>query len=139
MSEVPSRPSPTVALLTLSRAAELEMSRLLEPHGLSLRKFGILTRIAAVPGISTADLARRSDLAPEDVAPMLRTLRDAGLTRPGDERSATVAITPAGARLLASLEASISELDERLFAGDRAELAASLLGATAVPHAEPQD
>ena len=133
------RPSPTVALLTLSRAAELEMARLLEPHGLTLRKFAILTRIAAVPGISTADLARRSGLATDDVAPMLRTLRDAGLTRATDERSATVAITPAGSRLLASLEGSISEIDGRLFSGDRSELAAALLGATAEPTAEPQD
>jgi len=133
------RPSPTVALLTLSRAAELEMARLLEPHGLTLRKFAILTRIAAVPGISTADLARRSGLATDDVAPMLRTLRDAGLTRATDERSATVAITPAGSRLLASLEGSISEIDGRLFPGDRSELAAALLGATAEPTAEPQD
>ncbi len=133
------RPSPTVALLALSRAAELELARLLEPHGLTLRKFLILNRIAEVPGISTADLARRSGIAPDDVAPMLRTLRDAGLTRAADERSATVAITPAGSRLLASLEGSISEIDARLFPGDRSDLAAALLGATAEPTAEPQD
>jgi DNA-binding MarR family transcriptional regulator len=133
------RPSPTVALLTLSRAAELELARLLEPHGLTLRKFLILGRVSAVPGISTADLARRSGLAPDDVRPMLRALRDAGLTRAADERSATVAITPAGSRLLASLEGSISEIDERLFPGDRSDLAAALLGATAEPTAEPQD
>ena len=133
------RPSPTVALLTLSRAAELEMARLLEPHGLTLRKFLILSRVSAVPGISTADLARRSGLAPDDVSPMLRALRDAGLTRAADERSATVAITPTGSRLLARLEGSISEIDERLFPGDRSHLAAALLDATAEPPAEPQD
>jgi len=137
--ELPSRPSPTVALLTLSRAAELEMARLLEPHGLTLRKFLILGRVSAVPGISTADLARRSGLAPDDVAPMLRSLRDAGLTRAADERSATVAITPAGTRLLATLGAAISELDTRLFPGERSDLAAALLDATAEPHAEPQE
>ncbi len=115
------------------------MARLLEPHGLTLRKLIILARVAAVPGISTADLARRSGLAPEDVKPMLRTLRDAGLTRAADERSATVAITPAGSRLLASLEGSISEIDGRLFPGDRSELAAALLAATDAPPAEPQD
>ena len=139
MPDLPPRPSPTVALLTLSRAAELEMSRLLEPHALTLRKYGILTRIAAVPGISTADLARRAAIAGDDLRPMLRMLQDAGLTRPGDERSATVTITPAGARLLADLDAAVSELDARLFAGERAELAAALLAATAERIAEPQD
>jgi DNA-binding MarR family transcriptional regulator len=133
------RPSPTIALLALSRAAELEMARVLEPHGLTLRKLIILARIETVPGISTADLARRSGLAPDDVAPMLRALRDAGLTRAADERSATVAITPAGSRLLASLEGSISEIDGRLFPADRSELAAALLAATDAPTAEPQD
>jgi DNA-binding MarR family transcriptional regulator len=129
-----------VALLTLSRAAEIEMARLLEPHGLTLRKYGILSRIAAVPGSSTADLARRAGLTAADIAPLLRSLRDAGLTRPGDERSATVTITPAGAQLLTRLNASVAELDTRLFSGaGRTELAAALAGVSAERLGEPQD
>ena len=133
------RLSPTVALLTLSRAAEIEMARVLEPHGLTLRKYGILSRIAAVPGISAADLARRAALAAEDIAPLLRALRDAGLTRAADERSATVTITPAGSRLLALLDTAVADVDARLFHGERAELASALLEATSERLGAPQD
>ena len=34
--------SPTIALLTVSRVAEVQIAALLEPHGLTLRKYGIL-------------------------------------------------------------------------------------------------
>jgi len=137
-----STPSPTIALLTLSRAAEIEMARLLEPHGLSVRKLSILTRIADVPGTSTADLARRLGIDAVDLSPMLRGLQDAGLTRPGDERSATVTLTPAGARLLSRVLVQVADLDERMFPdSDDAvrELARALLAATAEPVGEPQD
>ncbi|MEO8095071.1 MAG: MarR family transcriptional regulator [Pseudolysinimonas sp.] len=141
MSDSPRR-SPTVALLTLSRVAELELARVLEPHALSLRKFDILTRIGTVPGMSTADLARRTGLDAAALAPMLRSLQDAGLTRPADERGATVGITPAGARLLADLSPQLAAIDARLFDdedGDARALANALLAATAETSAEPQD
>ena len=133
------RLSPTVALLTLSRVAEIEMARVLEPHGLTLRKYGILSRIAAVPGISTADLARRAGLAAEDIAPMLRALRDAGLTRAADERSAMVTITPAGSRLLALLDTAVADVDARMFPAERGELASALLVETSERLGAPQD
>ncbi|MEO8262841.1 MAG: MarR family transcriptional regulator [Pseudolysinimonas sp.] len=135
-------PSPTIALLTLSRTAEVEMSRVLEPHALSVRKFGILSRIAAMPGTSVADLARRLSLDAADLAPMLRALQDAGLTRAGDERSATVTITPAGVRLLGTVSAEVAAVDERLFPEAdeaRSALAVALLTAFAEPLGEPQD
>ncbi|CAN5496429.1 hypothetical protein BH09ACT4_BH09ACT4_08060 [soil metagenome] len=141
MSDSPRR-SPTVALLTLSRIAELELARVLEPHALSLRKFDILTRIGTVPGLSTADLARRTGIDAAALAPMLRSLQDAGLTRPADERGATVGITPAGSRLLATLAPQIASVDARLFNehdADAATLANALLAATAESIAEPVD
>ena len=50
--------SPTIALLTLARAAEVDAARILEPEGLSVRKLAILQRLAALPGATASDLAR---------------------------------------------------------------------------------
>jgi DNA-binding MarR family transcriptional regulator len=131
--------SPTIALLILSRQADVELARLLEPHGLSLRTYGILSTLARMPGTSTAAIARRAELTVDDLRPMLKRLQDAGLTRPGDERGATVTLTPAGATLLAELAPRLADLDARFFAGDRADLAVTLATATAEPVREPQD
>jgi DNA-binding MarR family transcriptional regulator len=138
---VPDTPpvSPTIALLTLSRLAEVEVARLLEPHGLSVRTYGILSTVGRMAGTSTAAIARRTELTPDDLRPMLKRLQDAGFTRPGDERGATVTLTPAGATLLAELAPRVADLDARLFAGERAGLGAALVTATAEPAREPQD
>ena len=37
--------SPTIALVTLARIVEVRLGALLEPHGLTLRKYGILGHI----------------------------------------------------------------------------------------------
>lgn len=132
--------SPTVALVTLSRTAEVELARLLEPSGLGLGTFGILSRVGRAPGTSVSQLVRDADSTPEAVAPMVRRLRESGLIRNGDERGATVTITPAGVTLLTRIDAGLAEVDARLFGGDRGgELAAALAAATAEDLGEPQD
>ncbi len=130
------RLSPTLALLTLARAAEVDVARILEPAGLSVRKLVILRRLATVPGASPTDLARSVRVSADEAAPMLRAMTSGGLIKRG--RDGALSVTEAGSAALAAVDAAIAELDEQLFAG-RDPLAAELIDASQPEHREPQD
>jgi DNA-binding MarR family transcriptional regulator len=130
------RSSPTIALLTLARAAEVDVARIFEPAGLSLRKLLILRRLAAVPGATAADLARTVGITVDDAGPILRALTTTGLIR--RTRDGQLAVTESGQVALDRVAADLAALDARLFAA-RDGLVGELLDATEVPHAEPQD
>jgi DNA-binding MarR family transcriptional regulator len=144
MSERP-RFSPTIALLTVSRAAEVRIAGLLEPHGLTLRKYGILEHIAATPGLSMSDLARRSAITVQSVHTLIRSLVDAGLVQSkveGSGHAAQISATPAGVVLLDRIADAVEKLDAELFADpEMREVSGALAALTAARTArgEPQD
>jgi DNA-binding MarR family transcriptional regulator len=134
--------SPTVALLALSRRAEVRVAGLLEPRGLTLRGYLVLAAIAANPGVTRSALARRTGATTEGVDAAVRRLVSDGLVRSAASGSharqltATAAATP----LLAELASGIAALDAELFDGpDLRAVADALLVATAEPAREPQD
>lgn len=135
--------SPTIALLTLARDAELELARLLEPHGLTLRKYAVLGWISRTPGLSPGELARRTGIATPTVRTIVDALVEAQLVRsvaPSGGHTPLVSATPAGGELLARLDAEVAALDARTFAGDgMPELASALANATASRLGPPQD
>ena len=113
--------SPTIALLTVSRVAELQIARVLDPHGLTLRKYGALGHIAASPGLSMSELGRRSGITVQSVHTLIRSLADAGLVTSEVESAghpARVSITPAGAELLDIIAVGVTELDTEMFGTD---------------------
>lgn len=134
---------PSIDLLRIAHDVELAVARVLEPHGLTLRKYGILRQLGDVPGLSTADLARRQRTTPDDLRVLLRSLTDAGQVKQaasGSGHEPLLALTPAGSRVLAAVDAALSDLDATLFADpDRAELAAAVRAVVAEPVREPQD
>jgi DNA-binding MarR family transcriptional regulator len=110
--------SPSIALVTLSRVVEVQLAGLLEPHGLTLRKYGVLGHIAATPGLSLSDLGRRSRITVQSVHTIIRSLAEAGLVRSATEANglpAQVTVTAAGDALLARLRAEIAEADAATF------------------------
>ena len=119
--------SPTIALLTLARAAEVDVARILEPEGLSLRKLTILLRLRVVPGATPADLARTIGLTADEVGPMLRAMTTTGLVK--RSRDGQLSVTDAGSAALARVNAALTDLDARLFAG-RDALSGELFDAT---------
>jgi DNA-binding MarR family transcriptional regulator len=134
--------SPTVALLALSRRAEVRVAGLLEPRGLTLRGYLTLAAIAANPGVSPTALARRTGATTEAVDAAVRRLVSGGLVRSAASGShapqltATAPATP----LLAELASGIAALDAELFAGpDLREVGDALRVATAEPVREPRD
>jgi DNA-binding MarR family transcriptional regulator len=144
MSERP-RFSPTIALLTVSRAAEVRIAGLLEPHGLTLRKYGILEHIATTPGLSMSDLARRSAITVQSVHTLIGSLVDAGLVQSkveGSGHAAQISATPAGVVLLDRIADAVEKLDAELFADpEMREVSAALAALTAArtSRGEPQD
>jgi DNA-binding MarR family transcriptional regulator len=103
--------SPTIALVTLARTVELELAALLEPHGLSLRSYGILGFISATPGLSPDDLARRTRLGADSVSFALRGLTEQGLVRTAAGRGGGPTVTRTGSDLLARARADVAEFD----------------------------
>ncbi|MGN6326867.1 MarR family winged helix-turn-helix transcriptional regulator [Pseudolysinimonas sp.] len=134
---------PSIDLLRIARDVDLAVARVLEPHGLSLRKYGILRELGEVPGLSTRDLARRQRTTPDDLRVLLRSLTDVGHVKQapsGSGHEPLLALTPAGSRALVAVDAALTELDGSLFAGaDRAELAAAVRAVVTEPVREPQD
>ena len=110
--------SPTIALVTLARIVEVRLGTLLEPHGLTLRKYGILGHIAATPGLSLSDLARRSRITVQSVHVLIRSLVEAGWVTSATRAnglSAQVTVTPAGAALLTELRTELAAFDAETF------------------------
>jgi DNA-binding MarR family transcriptional regulator len=134
---------PSVDLLRISRDVELAVARVLEPHGLTLRKYGILHELGDVPGLSATELARRQRTTPGDLRVLLRSLADAGLvTRAasGSGHEPLLALSRAGSATLHAVDAALTTLDAQLFADpDRADLAAAVAAIVAEPVREPQD
>lgn len=111
--------SPSIALVTLSRMVEVQLAAMLEPHGLTLRKYGVLGHIAATPGLSLSDLGRRSRITVQSVHAIIRALAEAGWVRSTTEANglpAQVTVTPAGDALLARLRTEVAEFDAEGFA-----------------------
>lgn len=110
--------SPTIALVTIARVVEVQLADLLEPHGLTLRKYGILGHIASTPGLSLSDLARRSRITVQSVHVIIRALTDEGLVRSSTEANglaAQVTVTSKGADLLGRLRVELAAFDEQTF------------------------
>lgn len=134
--------SPTLALVRLSRRAELEVARLLEPHGLTVRKHRMLELIAATPGVSHAALARSTGMETRGIPAAVRALTQHGLVRERREGgvSGVLSITADGSALLRRLEAELARVDAEVFAtDDLREVARAVLAATAAPDRAPQD
>jgi DNA-binding MarR family transcriptional regulator len=103
--------SPTIALVTLARSVEIELAALLEAHGLSLRGYGILGYVAATPGVSLDDLARRSRLGADSVSVALRGLTEKGLVRTAAGRGGGPTVTRTGSEVLSRAREDVAGFD----------------------------
>ncbi|MEJ2859279.1 MULTISPECIES: MarR family winged helix-turn-helix transcriptional regulator [unclassified Saccharothrix] len=117
----PSAPSPSIAVLTLARRVEAELTAALAPLELTISKLGLLGHISGVPGASFSDLARMSGISVQSVHGGVKALVAAGLVQDRTARAgsaSTIELTPEGTRLLRTAREKVSEVDERLFGPD---------------------
>ncbi len=120
--------SPTVALLTLSRAWDVALTDALKPLGLTTRKYGLLGHIRGTPGISFSELARRSRITVQSAHTTVAAFAAAGFVEDATAQAGAASrlrVTEAGERLLADAAARVAELDAR-FAADHPVLTDTL-------------
>jgi DNA-binding MarR family transcriptional regulator len=116
MPEIPPF-SPTIALISIARMYEAELSDILKNVGLNARKFGLLGHIKATPSISFSELARRSKITVQSTHTAVESLIVAGLVKdakamPGS--ASTLQLTTDGQEVFARAISNVKTLDESL-------------------------
>lgn len=135
------KPEPQIGYL-LKQAQSLLRARMeeaLAPLGLTVSQYSCLHRLRLDPGISASALARSLFMTRQSMAAMLQQLIDRGLAARPDEpvggRALPVALTPAGADVLADAETLVDRVQARMLSalsdGEQDALAAGLAACAA--------
>ena len=119
---MPARPpfSPVVSLLTVAAVWDARLGRELKDLGLTTRKYGLLSHVRAMPGISFSELARRSQITVQTAHTAVRTLVDDGLVADSTAHAGAASdlrVTKKGAAALAEADRRLAELDATFAAG----------------------
>lgn len=108
----------------LRQAYAVHRSRLeqaLQPLGLTLPQFSVLTMLSAYPGIAGADLARLSLLTPQTICVILNNLEKAGFIRrsahPVHRRAQCIELSPAGLLMLKNCKQRVELVEQILLQG----------------------
>ena len=110
------------------------MEEALAPLGLTVSQYSCLYHLRLEPGISAADLARRTFVTRQSMNAMLQQLIDRGLVaRPAHAesgRALPAALTPAGGGALDDAQEMVDAVEQRMLSGltatDRSALAHAL-------------
>ena len=114
-----------------------EMRRRLTDYGLSVQQYTALSVLRSRPGLSNAQLARRSLVTPQSMIEILSKLERRGLVRrdvdPSHGRILRTELTPAGRELLTEVEPAMASMQAQILSDvsepDRAILLAGMLRA----------
>jgi DNA-binding MarR family transcriptional regulator len=114
----PASPRITYMVKQLELAARAEMDRIVSDFGVTALQYTALSVLARHPGMSGAQLARRSFVSAQAGSEMISALERKGLiTRAPDEsnrRILRVTLTAAGERLLADCDERMDRLEARM-------------------------
>jgi DNA-binding MarR family transcriptional regulator len=104
----------------LDRALRREIGALVAPHGLTVPKYTALSIIRDRPGLSNAQLARRSYVTPQSMNEVLAALEADGLIvrSPAAHhgRVVEVALSDRGREVLAACDRSITHMENAMLA-----------------------
>jgi DNA-binding MarR family transcriptional regulator len=123
MSSSPSRgeeeaPSLVYIVGRVNQGIRREMRTRLAECGLSVQEYGALSVLRAHPGLSNAQLARRSLVTPQSMIEILAKLESRKLVRravdPEHERILRAALTPKGDDVLAMADPAIRAIQEQM-------------------------
>lgn len=135
---VPASASTVVALLTVATEWDARLGEALRPLSLTTRKYGLLAHIAASPGISFSELARRSQITVQSAHTAVRSLVTEKLVQDATAHAGAASalrVTPRGIDALATAADRVAELDAAL-AAETSPLAAALRALRDEPHAQ---
>jgi DNA-binding MarR family transcriptional regulator len=115
------RPRLTYLIKRLERLVHMELDAAMRSHGLTVLQYAALSVLQAQPGLSSAELARRSFVTAQSMNEMVTALeRRELITRtrhPGNERILQIFLTAQGEEALARCEEAADEVETRMLAG----------------------
>lgn len=99
----------------------LQMDEQLRPQGVTTAQMQVLFAVRTTPGSSGAQLARSCYITPQTTQMLMKHLEKGGFIvrgkDPVNDRVVTASITPAGERLVKSVEKTVQSLQEQLWQG----------------------
>jgi DNA-binding MarR family transcriptional regulator len=105
----------------LDRMIRKGVTERLAPLGLSLPEYTVLSRLDREPGISGAEMARRTLVSPQAINEMIASLERRALIErnvdPAHGRILQMRLTPAGSRTLESACTQVDAVESELLAG----------------------
>jgi DNA-binding MarR family transcriptional regulator len=109
-------------LLKRAQAAlRAEMDKGLGRHGLTTPQYAALSALESAPGLSNAELARRSFVTPQTMIRIVAGLEEKGLVtrkdHPSHGRILEATLTTAGARAVKNCHAIVNGVEERMLSG----------------------
>lgn len=119
----PHQPTPSLLYLIgrVDQGIRREMRARLEQWNLSLAGYTALSVLKERPGLSNAQLARRSLITPQSMIEVLAALEERGLVRraadPAHARILRAELTARGRKLLAAIQPAIDTMQDQMFAG----------------------
>jgi|SRR5271165_3244300 len=113
------RAYPGYLLARLGQASTRRFHRALEPEGLHPRHFGVMTMVAAHPGMSQQHLHEKTAIDRSSMVAVIDELEGKGLAErrpdPDDRRVRTIFLTARGIATLARIRAVAGELQREFF------------------------
>jgi DNA-binding MarR family transcriptional regulator len=116
---------PGYLLARLGESSRRRFHKALEPEGLHPRDFGVMTMVAAQPGMSQQQLHEKTAIDPSSMVAVIDELEAAGLAErrpdPEDRRARTIFLTDRGEQTLRRVRALAGELQREFFEALTAE------------------
>ena len=104
----------------LERALRRELSALVGPYGLTVSKYTALSILCEKPGLSNAQLARRTYVTPQSMNEVLSSLEADGLIvrspAANHGRVVEVALSPKGQEVLVSCDLAVGQMENAMLA-----------------------
>jgi DNA-binding MarR family transcriptional regulator len=132
MPSPPSAAGPRISYLIgrLHRVLRNQLDRGIRAHGLTVAQYAALSILGQQPGLSNAQLARRSFMSAQSANQVLHALKESGLVRrdadPQHGRISRTTLTARGRKVLSSceriVEATEAEMLKPLARGERGRL-----------------
>lgn len=116
---------PGYLMARLGESSRRRFAEALEADGLHPRDFGVLTMVAAMPGMTQQQLHEKTGIDPSSMVAVIDDLEGAGLAErrphPADRRARSIYLTPQGEETLQRVRAVAAKLQAELFAPLSAE------------------
>jgi DNA-binding MarR family transcriptional regulator len=110
---------PGYLLARLGEASRRRFRMALEPEGLHPRHFGVMTMVAAQPGMSQHELHEKTAIDPSSMVAVIDELEAMGLAErrphPDDRRARAIFLTTTGLEKLQRVGALTAELQREFF------------------------